>query len=299
MKVIAGAMVMFAIFFASPAAVADQQKDIEFEPNVAAPRHETDSGPLVAIDQAHINFHTMYGRYQAFAKLLAADGYRLKPNDQPFSAKTLADLDVLVIANALHPSNHENWRLPTPSAFTEEEISSVKSWVENGGRLLLIADHMPFPGAAAELAAAFGFGFLNGYAVNFANSKSRFVFQPDRGLSEIPGEESTTIKQVVTFTGQAFSVPSDAISILTLEGDYGIFLPRVAGRFQQDTPLENANGLSQGAIIEVGKGRVAVFGEASAFSAQVSNNGNRIGMNALGAEDNAAFVLALMSWLSG
>jgi hypothetical protein len=76
-------------------------------------------------------------------------------------------------------------------------------------------------------------------------------------------------------------------------------LPRSAGRFPPGTPIEDGDGLSQGAVVKVGKGRVAVFGEAAALSAQVSNGGVKMGMNALDAEDNAAFVLAMMAWLTG
>jgi hypothetical protein len=47
-----------------------------------------------------------------------------------------------------------------------------------------------------------------------------------------------------------------------------------------------------------GRGKVAVFGEAGAFTAQIRNNGNPMGMNAPGAEDNAAFILKIMRWLA-
>ena len=32
--------------------------------------------------------------------------------------------------------------------FSYEEIDAVTQWVNDGGALFLIADHMPFPGAA-------------------------------------------------------------------------------------------------------------------------------------------------------
>jgi hypothetical protein len=51
------------------------------------------------------------------------------------------------------------------SAFSPTEIEVVKNWVKDGGSLLLIADHMPFAGAVADLAKAFGFIFFNGFAI--------------------------------------------------------------------------------------------------------------------------------------
>jgi len=49
------------------------------------------------------------------------------------------------------------------SAFTEDEIDALVDWVENGGSMLLIADHFPFPGAVEALVARFGFQVDNGY----------------------------------------------------------------------------------------------------------------------------------------
>ncbi len=298
MKVLARALALFAMMVMSPAVSAQQRSDPDFVAKVETPHFEAGTGPVVAIDQAHANFHTMLGRYRAFTNLLTADGYRVEANDKPFSAETLAGIDVLVIANALHPSNSGNWRLPVLSAFTADEISSVHAWVENGGRLLLIADHMPFPGAAAGMADTFGFGFKNGFAVNMDDSETRFVFRPGEGLAPVPGEDGQPVGQVVTFTGQAFSLPQGATSLLTLHGPYAVLLPREAWKFEADTPLEVADGLSQGAILEVGNGRIAAFGKAAAFSAQISSGGGPMGMNAPDAADNATFILAVMHWLT-
>ncbi|CAN5713200.1 hypothetical protein BH23GEM1_BH23GEM1_06580 [soil metagenome] len=64
--------------------------------------------------------------------------------------------------------NVDNWKLPTPSAYTAEEIEAVRQWVSDGGSLLLVADHMPFPGATAALACALGFTFANNFAIDTA-----------------------------------------------------------------------------------------------------------------------------------
>ena len=67
-------------------------------------------------------------------------------------------------------------------------------------------------------------------------------------------------------------------------------------------PFVPATGLLQGAVIRHGKGRVAVFGEAAMFTAQViERNGQvvRFGMNDPAASQNAQFVLNVLHWLSG
>jgi hypothetical protein len=133
--------------------------DTAFRYKAATPAYAKNKGPVIVLDEAHFNFHTLGGRYAAFGRVLADDGYVLRPGTQQFTSAALADVRILVMANAL-PDTGE-WRLPTASAVTPEECASVKQWVSEGGSLFLIADHMPFGGAAADLAAVFGFNWIN------------------------------------------------------------------------------------------------------------------------------------------
>jgi hypothetical protein len=58
--------------------------------------------------------------------------------------------------------------------------------------------------------------------------------------------------------------------------------------------------MSHGALLTFGKGRVAVFGEAAMFTAQVSGEQRRpMGMNMPTAAQNPQFLLNVMRWLSG
>lgn len=299
-------MSLFRVFLAlivlgAAPAVAQQRADMIFSYTVAEAAFPTGKGPVVAIDAGHHNFHTAEERYAPFAKLAAADGFQVTSLATTLDAKALEGVDILVIANALNAANDGQWVLPTPSAFTQDEIAAIVDWVDQGGSLLLIADHMPFAGAAAELAASLGFLFTNGYAANFRDREMKFTFSPGRGLDlEGLGDQGLPeIERVVTFTGQAFTIPSVAHSLLTLKGRYAAFLPTVAGKFDRTTPVVDVSGYSQGAIVDFGKGRVAVFGEAGAFTAQVTASGRLMGMNAPGAEDNAPFALAVLRWLAG
>ena len=157
-------LTVIVVLAATKIAVAQQVADLNYKPPIARPAYESGKGPRVVIDGAHHNFHTAEGRYKPFAKLLRRDGYRVDALRQPFSAESLKGVDVVVISNALNERNVKDWSLPNPSAFTQDEIAALHGWVEKGGSLLLIADHMPFPGAASELAKAFGVEFSNGFA---------------------------------------------------------------------------------------------------------------------------------------
>ncbi|HYR11990.1 MAG TPA: DUF4350 domain-containing protein, partial [Longimicrobium sp.] len=137
---LAGAGVMLLAPVLAAKAGAQQVPDSAFAPPIARPAFAQGAGPLVLVDEAHTNFHTADGRYYAFAQLLRRDGYVVRGLREPFTRQALAGARVLVIANALHPSNAQNWALPTPSAFTPQEIAAVEAWVREGGSLLLIAD---------------------------------------------------------------------------------------------------------------------------------------------------------------
>jgi len=74
----------------------------------------------------------------------------------------------------------------------------------------------------------------------------------------------------------------------------------VAGKITDETSRTPVKGWYQGAVMRFGKGRVAVFGEAAMFSAQVAGPTRRpMGMNAPIAARNPQFLLNVMHWLSG
>jgi len=281
-----------------------QVADTGFSPALGRePRFAEGKGPLVRIDEAHYNFHTVDGRYQAFAKLLRRDGYRVEANTGPFSRQSLAGTRVLVISNALHADNSNDWNLPRQSAFTPAEIRELVDWIRlDGGSLFLIADHMPFAGAAMDLGRAMGIEFTDGY-VNMPGSTLPDVFDSKSGLSTHP-VVTRGLDNVGTFTGSAFRIQNQALAgkvvpILTLPEGFVSIMPKVIGKVDASTQRLPVGGWLQGALLETGKGRVALFGEAAMFSAQLSGpNRNPMGMNNPKATGNARLVLNLAEWLT-
>ncbi len=283
---------------------AQQVPDSSFQPNVGRPLFAVDSGPIVMLDEAHYNFHTASGRYYSFAKLLRLDGYRVIPSGCAFDPDSLARGQLLVIANALNERNAQEWSLPTPSAFTPDEIEAVRSWVEAGGSLLLIADHMPFPGAAEDLASAFGFKLNNGFAGKAENPGGDDYFRRADGLlADHPitqgRDSSERIDSVVSFTGQAFQIDSATTGLMRFGDGMVSYMPSVAWQFSDSTPKVDIKGWWQAGVKEYGKGRVAVFGEAAMFSAQLAGPDRRpVGMNKPEAPQNPQFLLNLIHWLT-
>lgn len=281
----------------APGISAQQAVDSSFHPRVERPVHPAGTGPIVLFDEAHNSFHSLSRSFRPFAELLRLDGYRVAPLQTKLSGTALADANILVIVNVLAAENVGNWKLPTPSAYTPDEIEAVRRWVSDGGSLLLVADHMPFPGAAHDLARALGFDFINNFAIDTATWDPIVFRRRDESLNRHRITEG--IDSVATFTGQAFRAGNSAIvPLLTFGPGIITYEPAVAWEFD-GVPTSSAAGMLQGAARALGAGRVVVLGEAAMLTAQVAGPDRRpMGMNAPVASQNQQFVLNLMHWLS-
>ncbi len=292
-----------AILLATPLN-AQQQPDTNYQPIIHKPTYAPNQGPLVLVDAGHHNFHTADGRYRPFADLLRRDGYRVDSHLGSFSRESLHDCKILVISNALHLSDVNDWHLPNQSAFSINEIEILEDWVSQGGSLFLIADHMPMGGAAADLAAVFGFECTDGFAIDTTGaSPSLFNKEADKLTDNVisKGTRPTElVTQIATFTGQAFQCPEDATSIIDLDDRFVNFLPDSAWVFREHTRRQPAAGWSQGAYKKVEAGRMVLFGEAAMFSAQLAGTHQRkMGMNHPDARQNYLLLLNIIHWLDG
>ena len=312
------ALGLTASFALAPLAAAQVQQlpDSTFAPNVADPAFKA-RHPRILFDEAHNNFHTLDGRYQAFAALMRADGCVLTPNRAPFTAAGLAGHDVLVIANAagdtLATATDSTVALP---AFTPEEVEAVHRWVSGGGALYLIADHAPFGSAAEILSRRFGVEMSKGYTgdslqAQDAGSVTNIKFTRERGsLGDHPilngRNANERIEKIVAFTGQSLLGPAGSTPIMILS-DGSFDLPLEALRLQQDEKAMMAEsvpakGRSMGVALEVGKGRALIQAEAAMLTAQLivrpGKETFKFGMNQPGL-DNQQYALNAMRWLCG
>jgi len=295
-----------ALLLSAAALSAQQREDPGYDTSVARPMFPRGTGPRVAVDGGHHNFHTIGGRYRVFAKVLEADGFRVEQIDEPFSSQSLAGVDILVSANA-GTDSVSSWDLPTHSSYTAEEIAAVVAWVRSGGALFVIADHMPAAGSAADLVRPFGAWFTNGFSFDrtreipggdiFRRSDGRLLDHPiTRGR-----DESERIDSVFTFTGQAFQTDDSFEVLLRFGPDAYTLLPVRASQVRDSTtPGVSSAGWTHAAVRQFGRGRVALVGEAAMFSAQLAGpNAVRMGMNHPAASQNKQLLLNLMHWLAG
>ena len=278
------------------------------------PTFESGKGPVVAIDEAHQNTHTIGSpQLRGFVELLQRDGYRVRPLTSSIAAASLIGIDLLVV------NGPGGWIGPE-AALDDGEVAAIIQWVRDGGSLLLILDHMPSPRNGANLAAALGVStWHDGYTlVDMPDSLpigNILFWRADAFSSGLPTVGSTgpaggrgyqgidaeltkhpitdgrstaeRVQKVVTFVGSAFQLPINGEALLTLPRRAISFTPRAPGpdvtRDAERTPVGR---WLQGAVLQLGKGRVAIFGEAGLFS------GGPAG-------DNRLFVINVVHWLSG
>jgi len=313
---------------------AGMDTDLHYDASVAHPAYPS-RHPRILFDAAHRNYHLPDGRYRPFADLIRNDGYRIETNDRPFSAESLAGHDVLVIANARVPEGGEG---ASSGAFTEAECRAVAEWVRRGGALLLVADHAPFGGAAAPLAAAFGVDMSRGVTADPAHKdpdslNPTFILytRDDHMLGAHPilegRDASERVGRVMTFSGQSLRGPEGSTILLALgeaavdrqqptqaEMEAAIAAAREQARREGQAapqqvrmplraPPAPAAGRAQGIAFNFGRGRVVVLGEAAMLSAQYVDMPplNRTHYP-IGLNhpgiDNRQFALNLMHWLS-
>lgn len=105
--------------------------------------------------------------------------------------------------------------------------------------------------------------------------------------------------EVATFVGSAFKPPNDAVPVLMFDANYLSLKPTEAWRFTPATPKQPLDGWCQGAVMRIGHGRVAVFGEAAMFSAQLAGPAKqKTGMNSPEAKQNHQLLLNVLHWLT-
>jgi hypothetical protein len=280
---------------------AQQVPDLTFQYKSTQPVYARGKGPVITLDEAHFNFHTLDGRYSPFGNVLQEDGYLVRAGNEKFTTGYLNKTKILAIANAVGDTGE--WKLPTRSAFTNEEVQAVEKWVKAGGNLFLIADHMPCAGAAANLARAFGFNFINGFAFKKDGRKEIFS-RKLKNLSSNPITNGRTsrekIDSIEMFTGSTFIPPSNATVITHIDSAYVIELPSVAWEFSDTTAKISGMHFANGAMLQYGKGRVVIFGEAAMFTAQLQGpEKTPMGMNQPSARQNPQLLLNIIHWLDG
>lgn len=308
----------FLLVSTSHAELQTGLSDYRFENS--SPAYGADEGPVILIHR-DASPQVQRGSLEAFANLVRSDGFRVEWLDAKLDRDTLASASILVISNAYVRGGERDYRnfsvLDAPQVYSEAEIDLIEKWVSDGGSLLLLADHSPFAGGTISLAARFGFTYMTGHALRRDSTAGYFYVHMDfRKPDHVAPVKSTAIGLLgdheitngatgrpaighfYTFGGQAMIAPGDATVLLTIPDGFDALLSQDPRVEFYSAPRIDVAGFSQGAVKDLGSGRLAVFGEAGAFTAQQIEGREPFGLTHPDADQNADFVLATMRWLA-
>ena len=286
------------------AQITNAKHDSLYDPEIICPAYLKNKGPAIYLDEGHNNRHTYggLGSFVAFRNVLSKDGYQLISFKDLFTATSLQNVRLLIIPCAQNEKNlSPRWFNPTYSAFKRSEIIAIKNWVDYGGSLFLIVDHHPFSGAAKELAKEFGFRLFNGHAVDTIRYPSYFHRANKTLHSNVitNGRDITEkIDSIITFSGSAMKLSDDASPIITFDDGWLQWLPDTAWNFNNIEP-ESISGLTQGAFMKFGKGKVVIFADGNMFSAQDTSWGGKMGFIDPNAKYNYKLLLNIVHYLDG
>lgn len=189
-------------------------------------------------------------------------------------------------------------------AFTENECDTVEHWVSEGGGLLLVVDHPPYPAAARKLAQRFGVEVRNATTLdptpeNHFRTPSTLVFSRANGLlgdhAITRGSDATKrINAIMTFAGSSLAGPPGSATLLRLsEAVYDQFFESPGAPEQR----MSGRGRAQGIALQFRRGRVVVLGEAAIFRTEILDDS--LAQGAQAEFGNHHFALNIIDWLSG
>ena len=277
------------------------------------PRTAARGAPLVLVDASHQNDYSVAVGFAPLARLLAADGMRVRDAPEP-PPRALAAADARVYVTAGIDAERSSW--------TAAEAAATLGWVRRGGGLLLLLDHQPQTRTYAELTSALGVHPHDGYVARrrhgcwsigdcctFADGAATFsgADGPLAATSHAIGRLAfgANKSEVRTFVGCAFPPVASAAPLLVLGsgggGEYASWSTRRSWEFDRPLDRRSVAGWWQGAALRVGAGRVVVMCDQSWPSSAAFLKADGAGGAAGGifSAHNARFAAATFRWLAG
>ncbi len=327
----------------------DQIGNPAYCPALANPAFALGQGPRVLFDEGHHNWGTVTpigrspaaGVYFAFGELLKADGYVVEVNQGSFDREMLRGYDLVVVSHPLvtdyftfNPAQGKDTYNPAAfvpgSALTADEIAALRAYVEEGGALLMNAEHLPFTGAANSLTAAFDMQLnpngLGGFSLNstFAKSSPAHPIFAGRSADESIGIVPYVAGGTRIDSASAeplFEYPAGSVTLdITVEGylasfeyflciedsqtDTGVECDYLREQQNAATTTLPGEGSVAARADAVGSGRVVLFTEFATLSNQLVDADldgvadSELGGLKAGDQDATQLVLNAIHWLT-
>lgn len=203
----------------------------------------------VLFDQGHGQMFTIDAegplQLSQLASLFQKTGSKVRASDTPLTPDQLSGVDVLVCSGPFRP-------------FTQEEIETVLSFVERGGRLLLMLHIAP---PAGDLLHALGLDFANGVV----REQDQIIDNNplDFYVSDLTGHPVTEgLERFAIYGSWVLRVDTATAEVLAYTG------PRAWVDLNRDEKLGVEDAVQPFAVAVVGtrgKGSFLVFGDDAVF----------------------------------
>ena len=273
--------------------------DENFDATVTTPSFNHGSGPKILIDGGHNNFFVQFNFFEPLQQLLISDGYVVEVSKTKFSLDILENYKILIVATPM-ATNFMDSVQRYEGAFDSGELKALKTWVQNGGSLLVFSEHFPFDLAVQPLLKVFEIDTSIGQVIdrhNFEYNPGQIIFESasiETNHPIIDGKRS--VKKLASYGGSALT-GENYTNILKLSDKAENLEREWRGAIMG--PIGSGN--SQGLVGSYGRGKIAAFGDSNGFFAmQIETDHEHkltVGMNDP-SYDWKNFVLNTFDWLA-
>lgn len=251
-----GILTVFLFFFFITGAVAFQDPGVEKQGRVLIDEVHSDwESTLQKMDKEWYGTLSTYN-YYSLAEWLNHSYIVEKNTNTTLHSALLTNYDILII------------KCPT-SRFSEDEVRSIISFVENGGGLFLIGDHTNVFGMNLylnKIAREFGIEF-NSDATHDLKTGKMSVYKPSETL---PHPIVQSMSSFHFLTSCSLNAPLNAEMVMVDSGLLGVPGTYTTKDFFREIGVQkpdmNYGFFLQSVALKYGKGRVVAFTDSTCFS---------------------------------
>jgi len=230
--------------------------------------------PSVLIDASHNQYYVNKVGVNGLVENIKSDlGWDVEINYGPLTYDTLKDYDVVIILN---PGND----------LTDDEIVALREYVENGGGLILAGDWYKYVNPTLnKVLEGYGLAFEKTELMDDEDNSGR-PYYPYVGVynRDVPITKFIPDGWKMYYNGDTIAVSGNAVWVIrAFETSYAV---------NADGNVVHEKGTQPvvAAAVQVGKGRIVVYGSSKGFSD--SYNGNYI-------STTWPFIKGALMWLVG
>jgi len=213
--------------------------------------------PLARFDSSHGEIFSVFGDgpldYTAFGQMMREAGFDVIEPAEPITDTSLKNLRLLVIAGPTRPYEHR-------------EVQTIRQFVEDGGRLLVLLHIAP---PVARLTETFGI-FVSNFVVSEHEGSIGGKAQDFYVTRFIPHPVATDVSRIAVFGSWGLMAEAPAVVVAETSDDAWVDFDR-NGLLNSDEPRQSFGIL---AVVKYGDGRMVVVADDAPFATRFLDEGD-------------------------